>query len=495
MPVPAGNNVVYVEHWDTVATGASSTTRQVQRSGHRLGTASFKTSVSPLATATMSVISDATPAALAIMVMPTTIPAPSATIFVQVSALDNAGRAIGKDYSVAMFGPPGAVRTSGTAPPNPTPIFSPGGVEELTNGAATFTYGGGAVNPLTVIAIAGTYSETAQLFPVVSQASCGYSSASIVATPVPQHGAGFGSTLFRIGVGTVGGSTLADTEVDTGSTGVEFPVASLPASANVVGPGKPWSVTLSPSGKTDSGNDYLARLQLKDDNGDVIGTTIPMEIEGLTQSCPKGVQPPNCKTSGLFAYVGIGFDRGVDSDTWPSLPLDNPVLQLTDIVTAPASTAMHPGYILSSSAIQVGLDQSNTAKFAALDFNTLTPSTTQNGDWNGAQGCITINTQTNCGAMLLDVGQTDMYIDNFTGHPDPSKITSYTIAAPTQANPLLHYGFTPATVGTAPAPDTVFFDQLGANAFVNLGTHAIAATDYLYDAACGRVGYASPSPG
>ena len=488
MPVPAGHDIISVEHWDTTATGASSTARSVERVGHRLGTASFTTTVSANTTVSMGVASeDATPAALSIAVSPTALPAAGGSIVVSVTAYDGAtpANAIAKDFSVAIFAPPGAIKAVGTAPPTATPIFAPDGVEELSAGSATYTYVGGATNPITAVAIAGTFSESAQIVPAPAP-TCG--NASTVTYTNPQtNSPGTGSALFHLKVG-IGSGTLSS-EVDTGSTGVQFPVKNIPANSSlVVGPGKAFSIPLQPSGNVQSGNVYLARLTLQDTNGNAIGTTIPIEIEGLSQSC---VGTTNCTSTNLFPYVGIGFDREADSTTWSSLPVVNPVLQLTNVVTAAAGSAMHPGYILNSTSMMLGLTSTNTAAFSAAGYDQLTPNPAAAGDWNGATGCIAFSGGTPvCGSMLLDVGQSDMFVTNIA-HPSPASIASVAITAPTTTNALLSYSFAYPTSGTAPAPNAVIFSDLGGNPFVNLGAHAIASKQYLYDAACGLVGYAA----
>jgi hypothetical protein len=177
--------------------------------------------------------------------------------------------------------------------------------------------------------------------------------------------------------------------------------------------------------------------------------------------------------------------------SWSSLPVVNPVLQLTNVVTAAAGAAMHPGYILNSTAMMVGLTPTNTAAFSAAGYDQLTPNPAAVGDWSGATGCIAFNGGTPvCGSMLLDVGQSDMFVTNIA-HPSPASIASIAIAAPATTNALLSYSFPYPTSGTAPAPSAVIFSDLGGNPFVNLGAHAIASKQYLYDAACGRVGYAA----
>jgi hypothetical protein len=233
-----------------------------------------------------------------------------------------------------------------------------------------------------------------------------------------------------------------------------------------------------------------------------LGTTIPMEIEVVEQSCNASGACTSTRGTGGPSYVGIGFDREGNSASVMGLPLENPLLQLTNVVMANPAP-MHPGYVLSTGRMSIGLNAADTAHFPTAGFQQLTPNPTAPGDWNGANGCIAFNgAPYQCGQILVDIGQAAMLLNRFS-YPTP--VTNIAIAAPSNVSPALAYSFGfPSPSGTPPAPTpsvphtdfgVQFLNSISSNSsnFANLGINALAAADYLYDARCGRVGFAPPS--
>ena len=421
---------------------------------------------------------------------------------VPVTAQDADGNVIMTDpyaspISVKVYGPSGIV-----SPSSPQPITN------AASAGASFTYSGGYfANPMVAVATSGTASMTAQIFGA-NTIPCNYSSSAVsyantqFAPPnSPVWNEGFYHASFGIAGAPVAGATL-----DTGSTGIQASLGALAKAdmSQVVGPGQAFSITLEPSGVQNSGHYYLAPVTIGDANGNVLGTTIPMEIEVVEQTCSPTT---GCKSTitGGPSYMGIGFDRASNSPTVLGLPLENPFLQLTSVVTpATGASAMHPGYTINTSSMNIGLTPANTVNF---HFEPLTKSTSVPGDWNGATGCIAFNSGTCQNAsMLVDIGQAAMLLNGLSyPAPNPGSTTpavskiAVTIPA---TSPFLSYSFPyPSPSGTPPAPNAqtagtnegVNFLSTSTNPFVNTGINAIAAADYLFDSACGRVGFAPPS--
>jgi hypothetical protein len=139
---------------------------------------------------------------------------------------------------------------------------------------------------------------------------------------------------------------------------------------------------------------------------------------------------------------------------------------------------------LTTKSLTLGINATNAAGYT---FTKLQPYTGRAGDWQGPTACLAFNGGSpECGNMLLDVGIDEMYV----GAPTPSPITSIAVMAPNASSTPLAYSFPyPLSSPTPPAPTSVMLESVPATPFVNTGRYALAAANYLYDSACGRVGF------
>ncbi len=467
-----------------------------------LATATLQTTILANAANPVTLVLDGIPATLSIGTVklnnPTT-PTGTTTsqpFTVPVTAMDADGNVIMTDpyaspINVQVYGPSGVV-----SPASPQPIVNAGA------SSAAFTYSGGFfANPMVAVANDGNASMTAQIFGA-NAPPCSYS-ATAPSYPNPQatppKSPVWDDNLYHASFG-IAGAPLQAATLDTGSTGIQAGLSAL-AQANmsqVIGPGQPFSITLFPSGVQNIGHYYLAPVTIGDANQNALGTTVPMEIEVVEQTCSPSSGCKSTAGGGGPSYMGIGFDRATNSSSVLGLPLENPLLQLTSVVTpANPAAAMHPGYTISTSTMNFGLTASNTANF---QFEPLTPSTSSPGDWNGATGCVAFNSGTcQTASVLVDIGQSAMLLNGLS-YPNP--VNKIAVAVPNATSPYMAYSFPfPSPSGTPPAPNPnvantnngVQFLSTITNPFANFGVNAIAAADYLYDSACGRVGFAPPS--
>ncbi|MBV8148700.1 MAG: hypothetical protein JO092_06395 [Candidatus Eremiobacteraeota bacterium] len=413
------------------------------------------------------------------------IPALRGTAFnVAVTALQADGTVLMTDplhrpIEVDVYGPRGIVSSSHAA------VGGRGVV-------ASFAYGGQKFpNPMTVTAIAGKSSITGQLFPPTTPVPGCKVLGETRAVHIPERDVlapkGGGFFLYA----SVAGGNPVHVQLDTGSTtfllSKNYLVGAL--ASKLIGPGQSATETLYPSHVTLYGNYYLAPVTLYDSGGThELGTTVPMEVLIVDKSCRPIDGKQTCEADKGTSYMGVGFGRPSPSPTSGFLrsPLENPLLQLDDIVVG----KMHPGFILTRDGLWIGLNRSNARGFS---FVNLDPFPERPGDWQGPKACVRFNRQSDpCGRMLLDVGIDSMVVQART----PQPLTSIEIVAPTAQRPLLDYSFAyPVAPGaTPPAPNPlasvpVAFGSKYPPNFVNTGRDALAAADYLYDEACGQVGF------
>jgi len=366
---------------------------------------------------------------------------------------------------VRVYGPDGVV---------PAPQATVGG----TGLAAAFRYSGRAfANPMTVTAVLGTMSNTAQIFPRASMpAACaplGDSATIHVAEPRSVR-RGFGLSA------SIAGGKVVHVGLDTGSTSLAIAKSKLAGALEdeLIGPGRSAQVTYQPSGVTLYGNYYLAPVALFGKDGKKkLGTTVPMEVFVATMQCTKGRVPP-CPADTGTAYMGVGFGRpSPKPPRLPGLPLmatplENAFMQLADVVQGP----MHPGFVLSPDGLTIGLDR---ASATGASFVGLSPYPERFGDWQGPPACIRFDAGAfQCGRMLVDIGIGSMFVHA----KRPARFDTIGIVSPNAGRPLVRYAVDPKTV-------TIRFVHPSQPVFVNTGRDLLAAATFLYDAGCGRAGF------
>jgi len=223
---------------------------------------------------------------------------------------------------------------------------------------------------------------------------------------------------------------------------------------------------------------------------------VPMEVLGITSVTCDPAYPsctPPADASGI-GLMGIGFDRGTpDEPLEPPDLLGNAFLQVSDVVTG----RIRPGYTITTDGLTVGLANADVARFASAEIS-LTPSTTELGDWSMMPGCFSFPGLSGggpfCGELLMDTGIASMILALPVAQR-PSTLTptipngvAIAISMPSATMPAFSYSFTTSgTTNTNPmAPSSQRWAS--GSAFINTGRHVIARYDYLYDPGCGKVG-------
>ena len=434
----------------------------------------------------------------------------AADFHVSLQPMDSAGNVIVMPGEVAVYGPAGAVTARATAQASPPPVISDGVITDTTNGAAPFHYTGAAfVNPMTVVGVAGTFSQTAQIFPsnpASANPSCPrpYPAGSPLTLDESNVFSGTNAGAYDVGF-SIGSSTSHKAQIDTGSELLIIEPSNVAGSSpnELLGPAEPGYEELSSDGNFYAGHYYLARVTLRQIDGTVVGKTVPMKVLVEDVACGNG----------CYTLMGVGFGRPVSTPgpygpTYKS-PLMNTLLQQNAIVTG---TDLFAGYKLTKTLLQVGLGASNTLDFTAGNFQQLTPfsyngssAATLNrlGDWNSPAGCVSFDGAA-CvqGGLLIDVGIRYMILNGFGSGAANAKGISLSflgangqnsaVAAATLSFKPIYGGPSPPSVeATPPAPAFVNLRNGSTSPDINTGIHPLYGMDYLYDEVCGRAGFRS----
>ncbi|MBD5633044.1 MAG: hypothetical protein IAI49_01085 [Candidatus Eremiobacteraeota bacterium] len=198
---------------------------------------------------------------------------------------------------------------------------------------------------------------------------------------------------------------------------------------------------------------------------------------------------PAVTDRGIF---GIGFGIGGSADGGPAR---NPLLALTY-----QGTSLSRGYIVTQHGIDAGLSRANTQGFAfvALERHA------RGHDWLQPVGNIRLSSDSTDGfttdlKILIDTGIDEMILwvsaDDAPSVPRdtafPAGISVSVAAPPADRSSVsaLQYSFVTGDSSQPMAPSQVLW-RVGTG--INTGRNVLAGTDYLYDAAQGRIGFRDP---
>lgn len=206
--------------------------------------------------------------------------------------------------------------------------------------------------------------------------------------------------------------------MDTGSVGVLLGsgVWSNPPQDALSGPGV---LTYTSSNRVESGHYYTVNLTLKNGNGDAVATAhVPvLRVEQVTDL------NGNVLTSNpMTEMMGVGFAR-IDNGQPGATADKNPFLNLTAIANASGvlsaiPAGFDPGYVVSSSGVQLGLTAANTASAAAIKLLADTDPTHNapgHQEWQAVPVTFTVNGASVSGTVLVDTGVTTGYTKSTVG--------------------------------------------------------------------------------
>jgi hypothetical protein len=315
------------------------------------------------------------------------------------------------------------------------------------------------------------------------------------------------AAIGRLASGTQTGAFHSYT-VDTGSLGTLVPQSQVPSvnltpgETLVVGPGGPGLKYYDSNGGTCyQGQYWLAPVTfgLSSSGGTMTSTvtTHPVKVLVVPDSHP-------------LDYMGVGFDRNsTASGDYFNSPADNAFLNLTDEANG---SDISPGYSITPSQITLGVASAEGFESTPLQANQCVA-----GDYVTAPGCfrfpaLPTSQGSFCGTLLMDTGIGDMYMNLGTdffpkGYCESGLVPDGTVVqinSGTDVTSPTCYQYTvensvPSPVPTPITPAPSITNCIGGDSsggplmFVNTGRHPLSWFTYLYDAACGQVGFL-PNP-
>jgi hypothetical protein len=407
---------------------------------------------------------------------------PEANISVSLRALNSAGQPIRsgqftQPIKLHVYGPPGVLIARTTSIGSPRPTIS-------------FRYTGRAVrNPVIVTATAGPAFALISFQPKHQGFSGSQAKTFRLANPARNLARGWDF------IASVAGGRSHLVEMDTGSRGLVVPASVLGPGA--VGPGPAGRIEYSSDGKIFSGHFYLAPVTLRAGRTSV--TTVPIELLGVDHASCDLARYPKCKPGKLagLGVMGVGFDRHGLTGLPARMPpeLTNVFLALTNVIEG----AMHPGYLIASATVTLGITPGNSAGFLEVP---LKRGGTGPGDWNTEPGCFSFPEISGygprCGTVLVDTGIASAILGLPRSQRPPAIATSIPagqriaidVAQNARTSPVLSYSFRVGDRG--PSTPTAIRWAAGKAPFVNTGRRPISQHSYLFDAGSGAVGFKSP---
>jgi hypothetical protein len=289
--------------------------------------------------------------------------------------------------------------------------------------------------------------------------------------------------------------------MDTGSTGVVAPAASIPNVDQL--PHRGAGTVTYASGRIMRGDWVLAPMTITGADG-TGRTTKPIPVLAVRSTdcvlsapgCTPGAEPGH-------AVIGIGFGRKrhTGGDSGPS---KNPFLNASAVDAG--QHELRRGYLVTRDGVEVGL---TGARPPAGYVTVRLRHDDELEDWTPAPACISVNGHmpAACGTVLPDTGSTVMFLTLppdqqqgvvLTGAPRPdrrivglgTKVTISLVPDAQARNAVSEYTFTVGDAADPLAPGRVILLERGDQpTFVNTSLRLLNGFDYLFDAENGIVGY------
>jgi hypothetical protein len=277
----------------------------------------------------------------------------------------------------------------------------------------------------------------------------------------------------------IGGGPPHLFEVDTGSVGVLVPRKRLGPAYPNFDPSLDVEFGYVSSGKTYRGQWVKAPV--------ILGVPATWDGAGDYPMTEVEVFAADRPTDFDGGILGVGFAIGDLADGGPAR---NPLLHLTY-----QGEKLRRGYIIRSQRIEAGLTPANTNGFAVIELQ----RDADNADWmqptgslglpDGFSADLPVLVDTGVGEMLLWLNAADRP-STLAGYSKFPAGVAVAITAPSSSDaPALQYSFVTGDATDPAAPSAVEWrDGKGG---INTGRHVLAASDYLYDAARGLIGFKS----
>jgi hypothetical protein len=286
--------------------------------------------------------------------------------------------------------------------------------------------------------------------------------------------------------------------MDTGSTGIVVAADHYTPGPGDVAAG-PGRIVYNSSGRILTGTQYVTDVVIQRDGSTPVATARVqvLRVTGITclehaRDCRPEQNPRD------VAFMGVGFDRAAAQGSEASAPR-NPFTSLVSLASGAPVSSVRPGYIVTRTAVHLGM----TAEFAHdFAFVKLAPLPASNGaasrpgmpEWSAAPMAVSVDGVVGDGTILMDTGINYMFLSAPAGTPlEPGTRapagTKIAVYLPDRRSPQpAFYAFTVGERGNPLRPEKVEVVR-DRGVFVNTGRMFLEGFDYLYDAAGGYVGY------
>jgi hypothetical protein len=289
------------------------------------------------------------------------------------------------------------------------------------------------------------------------------------------------------------GSAPRRFSMDTGSTGIVVAAAHYTPGLGDIDDG-PGRLVYNSSGRVLSGERYTTDVVIQRD-GDTPLATARVQVLRVTQiTCLERAR--DCRPErdpGGVAFMGVGFDRESAQGTEASAP-KNPFTSLVSLASRAPVASVRPGYVLSRTAVHLGMTADLTRDFAFVKLSPSAASRSRAPEWNAAPMTVSVDGVTGDGTILMDTGINYMFLSPPAGTAlapgtRPAVGTKIAVYLPDRRTPQpAFYGFTVGERANLLQPERIEVVR-DRGVFVNTGRQFLEGFDYLYDAAGGYVGY------
>jgi hypothetical protein len=281
--------------------------------------------------------------------------------------------------------------------------------------------------------------------------------------------------------------------MDTGSTGIVVSAEHFTPGPGDVDDG-PGRLVYNSSGRILNGERYTTDVVIQRD-GDTPFATARVQVLRVTQiTCLERARDcrPEPEPRGV-AFMGVGFDRESAQGTQASPP-KNPFTSLVSLASRAPLASVRPGYVLSRTALHLGMTAELTHDFAFVKLSPSPAARPGAPEWNSAPMTVSVDGVAGDGTMLMDTGINYMFLSPPAGTPlapgtRAAAGTKIAVYLPARLTPQpAFYAFTIGERANPLQPEKVEVVHDG-GVFVNTGRLFLEGFDYLYDAAGGYVGY------
>lgn len=281
--------------------------------------------------------------------------------------------------------------------------------------------------------------------------------------------------------------------IDTGSTGIVVAAEHFRPGADDVDDG-PGRLIYNSSGRILEGERYTTDVVIQRDGDTPLATARVQVLRVMNVSCMEHAR--DCRPGrepGGVALMGVGFGRDAAQGTEPNAPR-NPFTNLISLASPTPVASIRPGYVLTRTALHLGITPSLAQDFAFVKLKPGAQSRSGAPAWSTAPMTVSVDGVTGDGTILMDTGINYMFLSPPAGTalapgtraPAGTRIAVY---LPDRRTPQpAFYGFTVGERSNPiqPAKVEVVRDR---GVFVNTGRQFLEGFDYLYDAVGGYVGY------